>query len=286
MTSPLLSNDSAIHKTSPFHPTRIRALMLDWAGTVVDYGSRAPVEAFRGALSRHRIDVTVEQTRVPMGKAKRDHIASILAMPEVAQQWRQKYDRDHNESDIENIYRDFQTIQFDCLLPCSHVIPGAAAAVDRCRAAGLKIGSSTGYTRAMMDQVMAQAKAEGYVPDIMLCSEDTAAGRPAPWLIFEGMRRMNVYPPMAVVTVDDTVAGIGAGRNAGTWCVGIALTGNEIGLSEREVAHLAPDKLRRMMTHARQRLYEAGAHIVIDSLAELPESIENLERRLTTGDRP
>lgn len=260
--------------------------MLDWAGTMVDYGSRAPVQAFMAALARHRIDVTIDQAREPMGKAKRDHIASILAMPSIAAQWRDRHGRDYSEGDIDRIYVDFQTLQFDCLAEHSHVIPGAAEVVARCRQRGLKIGSSTGYTRAMMEVVMAQAKAQGYVADVMLCADDVAHGRPAPWLIFEGMRLMNIYPPAAVVTVDDTTVGVEAGRNAGTWSVGIALTGNEVGLSEKEVARLSPAELNQRLIRARQRLLEAGAHLVIDSIAELPAVIDELESRLATGVRP
>ena len=270
----------------PHRWNHLRALMLDWAGTVVDFGSCAPVAAFIATLARHQIQVTTAQAREPMGKAKREHIAAILAMEPIMEQWRHRYQRDSNEADIDRIYVDFQTIQFEGLARHSHVIPGAAAAVAICKAEGLKVGSSTGYTRAMMQVVMAQAKHEGYEADAMVCADDVAFGRPAPWLIFEAMRRLNVYPSAAVVTVDDTVVGVEAGRNAGTWSIGLALTGNELGLSEQEVAKLRADELTRLLAKARQRLEAAGAHAVIDSIAQLPALLDEIDQRMERGERP
>ena len=68
-------------------PTIIRAVLFDWAGTTVDYGSRALVEAFVEAFRRSGIELTAAEARGPMGRAKRDHIAAIFALPRVVEAW-------------------------------------------------------------------------------------------------------------------------------------------------------------------------------------------------------
>ena len=66
----------------------LKAVILDWAGTVVDYGSCAPAGVFVEVFARHAVPITMQQARAPMGSEKRAHIAAVAAMPEVAEAWR------------------------------------------------------------------------------------------------------------------------------------------------------------------------------------------------------
>lgn len=59
----------------------IQGVIFDWAGTTVDFGCFAPVSAFVEAFRKAGIDVTLEETRAPMGKLKIEHIRTMLAMP-------------------------------------------------------------------------------------------------------------------------------------------------------------------------------------------------------------
>ncbi len=73
---------------------RISALILDWAGTTVDFGSFAPtqifVEAFRQAFD---IEITLEEARVPMGLGKWQHIEALGKLPAVDSRWQAKFGR-------------------------------------------------------------------------------------------------------------------------------------------------------------------------------------------------
>jgi phosphonoacetaldehyde hydrolase len=105
-------------------------------------------------------------------------------------------------------------------------------------------------------------------------------------MMWHAMARLGVHPAAAVVKIDDTPVGIGEGIAAGTWTIGIALSGNLAGLSADELAALsAPDRdaLRRRASAA---LNAAGAHIVIDSLAELGPALDRIEAALAAGARP
>jgi phosphonoacetaldehyde hydrolase len=120
----------------------------------------------------------------------------------------------------------------------------------------------------------------------MLCASDIAEGRPAPWLIFENARRLGVYPMAAIAKIDDTVAGIEAGLNAGAWTIGVAKTGNEVGLSEAELEGRPAAERTQLIEKARVRLRQARAHYVVDGVPEILPVLDEIDRRLAAGDTP
>lgn len=257
----------------------VRAVVLDWAGTIVDFGSCAPAATFVEAFGRHGVGITVEEARAPMGKAKREHIAAIAATPRVAEVWRARHSRGFTESDIDAVFRTFLPLQEACVERFSTVIPGAVETVAGLRARGVGIGSSTGYTREIMERVVRCAKAQGLETDVMTCATDFPQGRPWPWMIFENMRRLEVCPPSSVVVVDDTVVGVQAGVNAGAWSVGVAATGNLVGLDVAAYRALSEGERASKIAAARETLARAGAHYVIDSIADLPGVVADIESR-------
>jgi phosphonoacetaldehyde hydrolase len=174
----------------------------------------------------------------------------------------------------------------DILSSNSRLIPGCLEAVEWCRSRAIRIGSSTGYTRELMDVIVPLARAQGYAPDATVCASDVSPGRPAPWMCFENARRLGVYPMEAIVKVDDTTVGVEAGLNAGMWAVGIARSGNLVGLSEQELTQLAPADQARRVEQATADLHRCGAHFVVDTIADLPSALEDIQRRLAAGERP
>ncbi|MBI85340.1 MAG: phosphonoacetaldehyde hydrolase [Planctomycetaceae bacterium] len=264
----------------------LRAVIFDLAGTVVDYGSCAPAAAFVEVFKTFDVEITTDNAREPMGRAKRDHIAEILKMPSVARAWRSTHGAVPDESHIEQIYERFLPIQSDCLKHNSRLIPGTAETVAACRTRSLKIGASTGYDRELMQIVEPLVRSQGFEPDCMLCADDVEVGRPAPWMCLENARRMGVHPMSAIVKVDDTPVGIEAGRNAGMWSVGISRSGNLVGLSAEDVQSIEPTDLKRRGEAAEETLFAAGAHCVIDTIAELPEVLDDFQSRLVAGEGP
>lgn len=264
----------------------VRAVLFDWAGTTVDYGCRAPTEVFRRVFAQAGVEITVDEARGPMGTYKKDHIRALLQMPAVAARWQAVHGRLPDESDVERLYAQFEPLQIACVTQYADVIPGTLEAVAALRGRGIRIGSSTGYTAAMMEPLAAAARRQGYDPEAIVTVSDVPAGRPAPWMCFENARRLDVYPMEAVITVDDTPVGIEAGLNAGTWTAAVVRTGNELGLSQEECAALDADDLTRRLERAAVRLTRAGAHYVLDSIAELPACIDDVERRLSLGEKP
>jgi phosphonoacetaldehyde hydrolase len=258
-------------------PTRLRAVILDWAGTTVDYGSRAPAEVFVEIFRQMGIAITEAEAREPMGRSKREHIAAILAMPRVTALWRREHGREPCDGDVLAMYDDFLPLQKRTLERGSDVIPGVPEAIAECRRRGLKIGSSTGYTRELMEVVIPQAARGGYTPDVTICSDDVSAGRPAPWMNFRAAESLGVYPMSAVMIVDDTPIGIEASLNAGAVTVAVSQTGNALGLSAAEVAALPEAELNARLAAIEASFRGIGAHFVIRSVADLPALLEELD---------
>jgi phosphonoacetaldehyde hydrolase len=261
----------------------LQAVIFDWAGTTVDHGSRAPARVFVEIFARSGVAITDAEARGPMGRAKRDHIAAILALPRVSAAWHDTQGRAPTESDLDRLYGDFLPLQRAALVRHADVIPGVPEVVAECRRRGFKIGGSTGYTRSLMDVLEPLARAGGYAPDVSICADDVPRGRPAPWMLFRAAERLEVFPMSRVVAVDDTPVGIEAGRNAGAWTVGVSRTGNGLGLSTEEIDRLDRRDLHERLAAIATDLKRVGADYVIESVAKLLPVLDQINQRLTKG---
>ncbi|SIO61629.1 phosphonoacetaldehyde hydrolase [Singulisphaera sp. GP187] len=248
----------------------LEAVIFDWAGTTIDYGSRAPTQVFLEIFKQRGVEITVAEARGPMGRAKRDHIAAVASLPRVAAEWRQRFGHEPTDADVQAMYDDFLPLQKATLAQGSNVIPGIPQAIAALRDRGLKIGSTTGYTRALMEVVAPIAARGGYAPDVIVCSDDGPAGRPDPWMNQRAAELLGVLSMSSVLVVDDTAVGIEAGLNAGALTVAVTQTGNALGLSAEEVALLPAPELQARLTQIEQDFRSLGAQMIIPSVAQLP----------------
>jgi phosphonoacetaldehyde hydrolase len=244
-------------------------VIFDWAGTMVDFGCRAPVSALVEAFARRGVTLEEAAARADMGKAKTDHVRALLARPEVAAAWQQAVGRASGDADVEALMADLGPLMRDAAAAAAELIPGAVETVAALRAAGLKIGSSTGYTREMMAPVLVRAAAQGYAPDHLVCAGETPQGRPTPLMIYKACAELGVWPLSRVVKVDDAEAGVAEGRAAGCFTIGLAASGNGVGLSEAALAALPPQEREGRLSQVRASMLAAGADVVIDTVADL-----------------
>ena len=254
-----------------------KAVVFDWAGTLVDFGSVAPVHAFVRAFEAFGVEVTVDEARRPMGASKRDHIAEMFGDAGVAGRWRETHGAPPGDADIERVYSVFVPLNEHVAAEHATLVPGALATIRRLRARGLKIGSTTGYTRSIMARLLPVAAAQGFVPDNVVCADDLAEGRPAPLGMYRCFVDLAVYPPSRVIKVDDTAPGIAEGTAAGCPTVGVLLSGNGCGLSPQALAALDEDSVQAIRDRVGATLRAAGADYLIDTVADLPALIERLE---------
>jgi phosphonoacetaldehyde hydrolase len=261
-------------------------VILDWAGTTVDHGSLAPIRALQKIFADHGIEISEEEVRRDMGVLKKDHIRCLFNFPRVAKEWERHYKQAPREEDVQTLFAEFIPQQMACIVECSRVISGVSDAVQYLRDRGLKIGSTTGYTRPLLDILLAHAAKQGYVPDSAVCPDDVGAGRPFPWMIYQNAIRMTAYPLEAIVKIGDTLSDIEEGLNAGTWAVAVAQTGNMVGVSEEEWHTLSHRERSERLERARDKLRDSGAHYVIDTLADVGQVLDQIEDRLQVGERP
>ena len=170
----------------------LKAVILDWAGTTLDYGCYAPAVVFVEVFRRQNVPITIQEARVPMGAHKKVHIRQITQMSAVAERWEQVHGRSPDEQDVERMFEAFVPLQLGCLADYAVLIPGTLEALAAFRERGLKIGSTTGYTREMMEQLQGEAEARGYVPDASVCATDVPAGRPAPWMCLQNAMYLGI----------------------------------------------------------------------------------------------
>ena len=57
---------------------KISCIIMDWAGTAVDFGCFAPLNAFLRVFGEQGMDITYRQAREPMGLLKIEHFKFIL----------------------------------------------------------------------------------------------------------------------------------------------------------------------------------------------------------------
>jgi phosphonoacetaldehyde hydrolase len=260
--------------------------VFDWAGTTIDFGCLAPFGAFVQVFANRGVAVTAAEARAPMGLHKKDHLREMLRKPGLTSRWLRATGRPWSEADVDSLYGEVTPAQLAAIEHHAGLVPGVVETMAALRSRGILIGGTTGYFQAAAERCYAAAERQGYKPDVCVCADEVAAGRPAPWMVFRVMERAGVYPASSVVKVGDTVADIEEGLNAGVWSVGVLDSGNEIGLSRAEFEALGDADRERLRTPAREKLLSAGAHAVVNGISEVPSLIEAIQKRLGGGERP
>lgn len=254
---------------------RFDLVILDWAGTVVDFGCQAPVAALREAFAKRGVVITDAQARRDMGKSKEDHVRALLQEAGVAAAWIGAVGGEPSDEDVHSLMLDLGPLMRDQAARSAQLIEGARPVIDALRAEGVKIGSSTGYTREMMAPVLKEAARQGYSPDHLVCSGETPAGRPTPLMIYKACAELGVWPLSRVVKVDDTEAGVAEGRAAGCFTIGVTASGNQVGLSAAEFGALPASDREARVKAAERALRAAGADVVIETIAQLTAVLSN-----------
>ncbi|MBT5432438.1 MAG: phosphonoacetaldehyde hydrolase [Alphaproteobacteria bacterium] len=258
--------------------SKFKAAVFDWAGTMVDFGSFAPMGVFVEAFGEFGIEASVAEARAPMGMAKWDHIHTMLQGAGINAQWQARHGAAPTDADVDAIYKIFVPMNEKVVAKYADLVPGALDMIHNLRARGMKIGSTTGYTRSIMANVLPVAAAQGYEPDNLICSDDLIEGRPGPIGMYQCFVDLGVYPPSAVIKVDDTEPGIAEGIAAGCLTVGVSISGNYVGKTPDELAAMSEVEIALLRDHAVAKLKAAGADHVIESVADLPALIDQLEQ--------
>ncbi|MBV8596880.1 MAG: phosphonoacetaldehyde hydrolase [Candidatus Eremiobacteraeota bacterium] len=262
-----------------------KAVIFDWAGTAVDFGSIAPVQAMAEVFKSAKVPVSVAEIRRPMGMEKRRHIQELLGDEQIAARWHALHGSSPTQADVNRLYDAFNEQLIEILPRRADPIPGLLEVVAGLRAANIKIGSNSGYSARMMDVLSRAARERGYEPDCVVSSSDVQTGRPAPDLSLKCLEQLGLSGDAVAIKVDDTSVGIEEGGNAGLWTVAVAVSGNEVGLSLEEWLALTAEQQAQLRNHAYERLNKSLADYVIDTVADLATVVCDIEMRIAAGER-
>lgn len=267
---------------------KIEGVIFDWAGTVVDFGSFAPTQIFVDAFQlAYDFTISIEEARGPMGMGKIDHIRTLLDTKEINARWIEQFGSAPTEEIAQTIYRTFMPLQIEQVVKFAEPISGTLETIEYLRDKKVKIGSCSGYPKPVMDALVPAAAEYGYQPDCVVASDEIAAGsRPGPWMALQNVIELGINNVGHCVKVDDAIAGISEGLNAGMWTVGLSVSGNEFGATFEEYSAMSRDEVESRKQAAEGRLLASGAHYVIETIADLPGVIADIERRLQNGERP
>jgi phosphonoacetaldehyde hydrolase len=261
----------------------VKAVIFDWAGTMIDFGCMAPVHALIDVFAAEGVEISAPQARADMGKAKHDHLTALMADPGVVSRWRAAKGAAATADDIERLYRKLVPAMTEAAARASVLIPGAAETAAALRALGVKIGSGTGYTREMMAEILASAARQGYAPDMVVCAGETPSGRPSPLMAWKALIALDAWPANACIKVDDAPVGIAEGRLAGCWTVGLSASGNGVGLDRDSFLALSPAERQAKLAEAEAVLKTAGADFVIADVSQLMPVVHEIARRVAAS---
>lgn len=267
---------------------KVKGMVLDWSGTVSDAYVIAPAIVFVDVFAKHGVEISMEEARGPMGLRKDLHIRELTKDPEIRDRWVKVHDAEPTQEDVDKMFADFVPMQLDCLGRYTKLLPGVAETTQQIQKAGIKVGSSTGFVRSMVDILAEDARKQGFHPDVTVAGDEVVNGaRPRPFMIYRNLDLLDVYPIQSVIKVDDTITGVGEGLNAGCWTVGITRYSNYMNINSLEEAEtISEQEIARRLEITRQMLITSGAHYVIDEFPELLGVIDDVNQRLARGEKP
>ena len=267
---------------------KVQALILDWSGTTADAYVVAPAVVFVEVFKRQNVEISMAEARGPMGLRKDLHIKALTEVDEIKERWKSVHGKYPDQSDVDRMFADFVPLQLDCLRKYTTLLPGVAEVTQRLQKQGIKLGSTTGFIRPMVDILEEDAAKQGYKPDASVAGDEVINGaRPSPHMVYKNLDMLNITPIHSVIKVDDTVSGVGEAVNAGCWGVGVTRYSNYMDVDSPEDGEkLSDDEIAKRHAKTKDMLEKAGAHYVIDSIVDIEPVIEHVNQRLTRGEKP
>ncbi len=267
---------------------KVQAVILDWSGTTADAYVVAPAVVFVEVFKRQNVEISMAEARGPMGLRKDLHIKALTEVDEIKERWKSIHGKYPDQTDVDKMFEDFVPIQLDCLRQYTGLLPGVSEVVQRLQKQGIKIGSTTGFTRPMVDILEEEAAKQGYRPDASVAGDEVINGaRPSPHMVYKNLDMLNITPIQSVIKVDDTASGVGEAVNAGCWGVGVSRYSNYMDIDAPEDAEkLSEGEIEKRNEKTKSILHNAGAHYIIDSIADIEPVIDDVNKRLSSGERP
>lgn len=256
----------------------IDTLLFDLHGTTIDCGSRAPVAAVREVLGRRGVEIDEPTLRRPLGTPLREHLRRLADDPALRAAWYTAHGRMPGEREVDAMAAEAEPILLAQLAGLAEPIPGFGNLLRRLREGGARVGATTPYSPATVQVLRPFLAARAWSPEVWVSAAEVPAGAPAPYLNQLAAMKLGNRNVARVVCVGDGAVDMEAARNAGMWAVGVSLTGAEAGPSWAELAEMEAGERARLAAAARERLEAAGAHVVVETVLDLPVALGVIQR--------
>lgn len=262
---------------------RLKAIIFDWSGTTVDFGSKCQQGAIQAAFQSEGVVVTDSHLHQCQNVAPSNDLRAILDLPEVATQWQATHGRLPNDQDVLLLSQRTEHQLLDLLPQAASPTPWLVQILEHIQKRGLKIGSSSDHPAKIMERLVPLAAEKGFAPDFWVATDQVPQGRPWPWMFFKNLKHLQICPPALTVNVGDTIADVEEANNAGAWSVAVLESSRLVGRSQKELEALSAKNRKLILQQVSHQLAQAGAHLVIKNLSELPAALDQIEKRLLNG---
>ncbi len=225
--------------------SKTRLVVFDMAGTTVRDKGRV-AGSFINAFRRFNMELSYDEVKKVMGYRKIDAIKMLLE---------KFYPEKINDELIHEIHNAFEDGMIDFYMADQDLqpLPNAEKTFMWLKQHGVKVALNTGFTRMITDAILYRIGwKDSLLIDQVISSDEVLAGRPAPYMINELMKRLGVDDTSEVMKVGDTEVDVVEGRNANCGIVVSVTTG----------------------AYTRQQLENYQPDYIIDSLSELPSLIQ------------
>ncbi|XP_074661078.1 phosphonoacetaldehyde hydrolase-like [Tubulanus polymorphus] len=280
---------TSLYRYNRIYTGPVKACILDWCGTSANKYSLATTRVFDQFFKKYKVPIGVEHVRKSIGLRMDLQILEILKIPSVSKRWKDLHGQLPNEADVNSMYSDFVPMFMKSLHEYGELIPGTSKAIDSLKTdLNCKIGSTTCLSRSMVDILLNAAVKQGYHPNTTVASDEVNNGiHPKPHMIYKSMGLLDISPIQSVVKVGATSYTIHEALEAGCWAVAVSRYSNYMNINSfEEENEVSEDDMKQRNTVAQEILINSGAHYVIDSIVQLPDIVNEINHRLSKGEKP
>jgi phosphonatase-like hydrolase len=185
----------------------IQLVVFDLAGTTIE-DDGAVLRCLVETAQAYDLPGTPDELNALMGMNKREVFGLLAAQlhPDNPAQAERLAD-----AALETFIGKMKAAYDDHLAP----MPGAEDTFAFLRARGIKVATDTGFDATIGGLIMERLNWPGRLIDLAVFSSDVPRGRPAPYMIFHAMQRLDVLDVRQVMKLGDSPADLEEGANAG-----------------------------------------------------------------------
>jgi phosphonatase-like hydrolase len=204
--------------------SKIKMVMFDLSGTTV-YDDTGVRDCLHKAAVEFKLKTTPEEILLHMGTNKIHLYQYLIAKAQGNKIDFRDFEKIQDPSTLElatKVFHRYEEIMINHYRTAVKEVPGAADTFRWCHKSGIKVATDTGFHK---DVTMAIMEGLGWLRDglvdISVDVQDIPGerGRPAPFMIFHAMQKLDIQSVDEVLKIGDTPADMLEGTNAG--CRGV-----------------------------------------------------------------